>query len=323
MSITINKAGILDTFQDLGRNGFRKLGINPNGAMDKTAVRLINILMGNDENEAVLEMHFPASEIKFNEDTIFSLGGANFDAELDNKPIENWKLQTAQKDSIIKFYKKSLGNRCYLAIKGGFKLKKWLNSSSTNLTAEIGGFEGRKLKKGDKINFNKSLSTLHSPLSTLKIGQSLIPFYSQFPTVRIITGAEYQNLTALSELEFLSQSFSISANSNRMGFRLEGKPLHLLYKKDLISSAVNFGTIQLLPDGQLIILMADHQTTGGYPRIAHIIEQDLPLAAQLGAGDGIGFHIISLEEAENLKIEFEKDLSFLKMGVRFKGKSKK
>lgn len=323
MSIIINKPGILDTFQDLGRNGFRKLGINPNGAMDKTTLRLINILLGNDENEAVLEMHFPASEIRFDEDIMFAIGGADFEARLNNEPIENWKVHTAKKDSIIKFYKKSLGNRCYLAIKDGFKLKKWLNSSSTNLTAEIGGFKGRKLKKGDEIAFNKSLSTLDSPLSTLKIGQSLIPFYSPFPTVRIIAGAEYQDLTALSEQEFLSQDFSISANSNRMGFRLEGKPLHLLNDKELVSSAVNFGTLQLLPDGQIIILMADHQTTGGYPRIAHIIERDLPLAAQLGVGDGIGFHIISVKEAENLKVEFEKDLSFLKMGVRFKGKSKK
>ncbi|MGI8669434.1 MAG: biotin-dependent carboxyltransferase family protein, partial [Aridibacter sp.] len=246
MSIIINKAGILDTFQDLGRNGFRKLGINPNGAMDKTALRLINILLGNDENEAVLEMHFPASEIKFGEDAIFALGGANFSATLNNEPIENWMINTAKKDSILKFTKKSFGNRCYLAIKDGFKIEKWLKSSSTNLTAEIGGLKGRKLKKGDKINFNKSLSTLHSPLSTLKIARSIIPFYSQFPTVRIIAGAENQDLTALSEQEFLSQDFSISANSNRMGFRLEGKPLHLLNDKELVSSAVNFGTLQLL-----------------------------------------------------------------------------
>ncbi len=316
MSIFINRAGILDTFQDLGRNGFRKFGINSNGAMDKTAVRLINILLGNGENEAVLEMHFPAPEIKFEADTAFAIGGADFGAELNNKPIENWQIQTAAKDSVLKFTENSLGNRCYLSIKNGFTLKKWLESSSTNLTAEIGGYEGRKLQKGDKIPFNSKLQTLNSKLQ-LKIARSIIPFYSKFPTVRIIKGAEYQDLTALSEQQFLSNDFSISANSNRMGFRLEGKPLHLLNDKELVSTAVNFGTLQLLPDGQTIILMADHQTTGGYPRIAHIIEPDLPLAAQLGVGDGIGFHIISLEEAENLKVEFEKDLSFLKMGVRF------
>lgn len=318
MSIIIKKAGILDILQDLGRKGFRKLGINPNGAMDKTALRLINVLLENSENQAALEMHFPASEIEFDEDTLFALGGADFRPKLNNNSIENWKVYKAEKGSALKFTEKVLGNRCYISVRHGFKIEKWLESSSTNLTAEIGGLEGRKLKSGDKINFNKSFSNSDSPLSALKIARTLIPFYSKFPTVRIIAGADYQDLTALSEQDFLSQDFSISANSDRMGFRLEGKPLHLLYGKELVSSAVDFGTLQLLPDGQIIILMADHQTTGGYPHIAHVIEQDLPLVAQLGAGDGIGFHIISLDETENLKVEFEKDLNFLKMGVRFK-----
>lgn len=102
-----------------------------------------------------------------------------------------------------------------------------------------------------------------------------------------------------------------------MGFRLQGEPLYLLNDKELVSSAVNFGTIQLLPDGQMIILMADHQTTGGYPRIAHVIPTDLPLLAQLGANDKVAFHLISLQEAENLLIEFENNLNFLKTAVKF------
>ena len=101
-----------------------------------------------------------------------------------------------------------------------------------------------------------------------------------------------------------------------MGFRLEGEPLYLLDNSELVSSAVNFGTIQLLPDGQMIILMADHQTTGGYPRIANVAGIDLPLLAQLGARDKVGFHLVTLEEAENLQLDFEKDLSLLKLGVK-------
>ena len=102
-----------------------------------------------------------------------------------------------------------------------------------------------------------------------------------------------------------------------MGFRLEGKPLFLLNKTELVSSAVDFGTIQLLPDGQMIVLMADHQTTGGYPRLGNIISIDLPLIAQLGANDKIGFHLVSIVEAENLLLDFEKDLSFLRIGSKF------
>ncbi len=315
MSILIEKTGVLDTFQDLGRFGSRKEGINPNGAMDKTALRLINILLGNSETEAALEMHFPASEIKFEKQTLFAIGGADFTAKLNKSPIDNWQIHLAKKNDLLKFKNKHFGNRCYLAIDGGYKLDEWLGSSSTNLNAEIGGLEGRKLKKGDRIDFNNTQRSNNS-IPKIKIARSIIPKYSNFPTVRIVKGSEYNDLTALSEQNFLSQSFKVSANSNRMGYRLEGTELHLLEKKELISSAVDFGTIQLLPDGQLIILMADHQTTGGYPKIANVIEKDLPLVAQLGAGDGIGFHLVSIEEAENLKLKFEKDLSFLKIGLK-------
>ncbi len=194
-------------------------------------------------------------------------------------------------------------------------MDKWLASSSTNLTAETGGFNGRKLLKGDEIEFNKGQRT-NDKGQNIKIARSLIPLYSNTPTVRITKGAESENLTALSEQEFLSNNYKITKDSNRMGFRLEGKPLYLLSQKELVSTAVNGGTIQLLPDGNMIILMADHQTTGGYPRIAHIVEQDLSLVAQLGAHDSLGFHLISHKEAEELKLEFENDLNLLKTGIK-------
>jgi antagonist of KipI len=316
MTLLIKKEGILTTVQDLGRNGFRRFGINPNGAMDKTVARLINILLGNDEAEAVIEMHFPAPEFVFEKETFFALGGANFDAKLNDEPVENWQIHFAESESVLTFSGKTSGNRCYLAVKDGFKIEKWLDSTSTNLTAKIGGFNGRKLEKDDRINFNQ-LQITNYKLPNIKISNSLIPFYSRFPTVRIIKGAEFESLTALSEQQFLNETFTISKDSNRMGFRLEGKPLYLLEKQELVSSAVDFGTIQLLPDGKMITLMADHQTTGGYPRLGNIISVDLPLIAQLGANDKIGFHLISIKEAENLLLEFEKDLSLLKIGSKF------
>lgn len=320
MSLLIKKSGLVSTVQDTGRKNFRRFGINPNGAMDRTAARLINILLGNDETEAVIETHYPAPEILFEEDAVFALGGAEFGARLNDEPLENWKIYFAKSGSILKFTEKVFGNRSYLAVKGGFKIEKWLDSFSTNLTAKIGGLNGEKLKMSDRIFFNQKLN-LKPQNSKLKISNNLLPFYSRFPTVRIIKGAEFENLTAISERNFLNETFTISKNSNRMGFRLEGKPLHLLDKLELVSSAVDFGTIQLLPDGQIIILMADHQTTGGYPRLGNIISIDLPLAAQLGANDKIGFHLISVAEAEKLLIEFENDLNFLKIGSKFAFKS--
>ena len=317
MSILINKAGILTTVQDLGRHGFRRFGINPNGAMDRTAVRLLNALLDEDENAAVLEMHFPAPEVIFEEPARFALGGANFSARLNGAALENWRPIFAEKGSNLKFSEKISGSRAYLSIKGGFKIDGWLGSASTNLKAEIGGFHGRKLEPGDRISFNSNLKFEISDFE-FKVSNSLIPFYSKFPTVRVVAGAEFELLTAISQENFLKTDFTISQNSDRMGFRLAGAPLYPLHPKELVSSAVNFGTVQLLPDGQLIVLMADHQTTGGYPRIANVVAADLPLLAQLGTNERVAFHLISTAEAENLSMKFERELRLLRVAARFR-----
>lgn len=313
MSLKFIKSGFLTTIQDLGREGFRRYGVNPNGAMDKTAVRLINILLGNDEHEAVLEIHFPAPEILFESAAVFALGGADFGAELDGGSIESLRTLKAEKGSVLKFKQNVFGNRAYFSVKGGFKIEQVLKSKSTNLTAKFGGFEGRKIQNNDRIELNQT-SITNVPNS--KISNSLLPIYSRFPTVRVVEGTEFVNLTALSEQNFLKTDFVISQTSDRMGYRLNGEPLYLLDNKQLISSAVNFGTIQLLPDGQVIILMADHQTSGGYPRIANVISNDLPLVAQLGANDKIAFHLVSQTEAESIAFKFESDLNFLKTAVK-------
>jgi len=317
MSILIRKPGILTTVQDLGRNGFRRFGINQNGAMDKIAARLINALLGSEDNTAVLETHFPAPEITFEDAAVFALGGADFSAKLNNESVENWRVYFAEKGSILKFDDKIFGNRAYLSIKGGFKIEKWLDSASTNLKAKIGGYHGRNLQKDDRILLNQ-IANRKSQIANYKISNSLIPFYSKFPTVRVVAGAEFDALTAKSQEDFLRENYTITQNSDRMGFRLAGEPLYLLNAKEMVSSAVNFGTIQLLPDGQMIVLMADHQTTGGYPRLANVISMDLPLLAQLGANDKVAFHLISIAEAENLLVEFEKYLKLMKTAINFK-----
>ena len=336
MSILIQKSGILSTIQDTGRKGFRRFGINPNGAMDKTAARLINILLGNFESEAILEMHFPAPTIAFEESAIIALGGADFGAKIDDKTVENWRPYSVEKNQTLSFTKKISGNRAYLAVKGEFKIERWLGSASTNLIAKIGGFEGRNLTKGDRLSFNSrfqipdSKSTIHNSRFKIqdsrfpyKISKNMIPLYSSFPTVRVVAGAEFQRFTKASERDFLKQTFTVSNDSNRMGFRLNGKPLFLREKVELVSSAVDFGTIQLLPDGQMIVLMADAQTSGGYPRIAHVVSKDLPILAQLGANDKVCFEMVSAPTAENLIAEFENDLNWLRIGVNLKNQYRK
>jgi len=317
MSILFLTNSVLTTLQDTGRNDFRHLGINPNGAMDKSAARLINILLGNSETEGVLEMHFPAPKILFEQDAVIALGGAHFDAKIGDGAIENWQIVRVKKGDVLSFERKRFGSRLYLAIRGGFRAEKWLGSFSTNLKAQIGGFDGRALRKNDRIFFESEVQTPKLK-ARYRISNALIPNYSYSPTIRVVSGAEWQDLTAESRESFLRQSFAIRTESDRMGFRLRGELLNLCGKIELVSSAVNFGTIQLLPDGELIILMADHQTIGGYPRIAHIVGADLSLVAQLGANDKLNFELISLAEAEDLMIKFEKELDWLRVGCRLK-----
>ena len=320
MSILVEKPGILTTVQDLGRRGYQKFGINPGGAMDATAARLVNILLGNRDDEAVLEMHFPAPRFVFESDAVCAVGGADFAPMLDGISIENWCPFRVSKGTMLTFNDKRFGNRSYLAVQGGFEIDDWLGSASTNLAAKVGGFAGQKLQQRDKIDFR--FSTLCVPPSrSVRISNSLIPRYSTSPNVRVLPGAEFERLSRQMQEVFLNRNFSISANSNRMGFRLVGEPIFLSEPTEMVSSAVSVGTIQLLPDGQLILLMADHQTTGGYPRIAHVITHDLPLVAQLGTNDKIKFDLIEVGQAEDLSIRFERDLNFFRVAWSFQANS--
>ena len=304
---------MLTTIQDLGRTGSRRFGINPNGVMDTLAARAINIALGNHENDAVLEMHFPAAEIEFTEETFLAISGADFGAELDGTSISNWQTTNAGKSSVLKFRKKVLGNRAYLAVKGGFKTDEWLGSRSTNLAAGVGGISGRAVNAGDKLECDSSGAG--DPIS---IGRSMIPRYSRFPTLRIVPGGEIELLSAVSERVLFNEMFTLTKYSDRMGYRFEGEPVHLLYEKELLSSATAFGTVQLLPDGQIVILMADHQTSGGYPRLGNVISADLPIAAQLGPGDRVGFKLVSIDEAEEIRIKLEHELALFKVACRLR-----
>lgn len=314
MGIFVETPGLLTTIQDLGRGGSRSLGLNPSGAMDRNALRLINILLGNDESEAALEFHFPAPTIRFEADAYFVLGGAEFDARLDGDPVPNWFCHRAFSGQMLHFAKPVIGARAYLAVAGGFDIDPVLGSRSTNLAAGFGGFQGRALQPGDRIGIRENVDSRQYPKGF--VSSSLIPRHSRFPTVRFMAGPEFRLITAKSEQELFTRGFVIAADSNRMGFRLKGATIHLLHHYELPSSPVDLGTVQLLPDGGLIVLMADHQTTGGYPRLGSVIQVDMPLLAQLAAGDGVGFHFVSSNEAEQLLFASEREIDLFRVGRR-------
>lgn len=297
------KAGFQASFQDLGRWGFQSKGINIGGVMDAYSARLLNILLQNNENEAVLEMHFPAPEILFEERAIIAIGGANFVAMLDGNEVPLFKTIQVNEGSLLIFKRKLIGERAYLAIKNGFDLPKWLGSVTYHAAAKI----GLEIKKGLSVKLKEQtvqphpsvIKNLHQHLFYL--GQSLRPTFQTVPVIRFIESVEYHSLNNKSKQFLENQSFKVSTLSNRMGYRLEGISLEKNNTNELLSSAVSFGTMQLLPSGQLIILMADSQTTGGYPRIGSVCSVDLPILAQCSAHQQVVFQKITLDEAIQLQ----------------------
>jgi antagonist of KipI len=306
VSIKIIKAGIADSFQDLGRYGFQHLGINPNGAMDIIAAQVANMLVGNDVDDAVIELHFPASIFLFQQQALIALSGADFTAMINDEYVPINTPIVVEKNCVLQFKKLNDGARCYLAIKGGWQIEKQLNSYSTNTKANFGGHFGRFLQKDDNIRFNDNnnyarVINKHDSIC-LHWKADVKELYHQ-NAVRVIKGIEFEELTSQAKNIFTHNQFKISPRSDRMGYRLRGEKLSLKKSISLISSAVTKGTIQLLPDEQMILLMADHQTTGGYPRIAHVIAVDISSLAQKQINQVVSFTFIEEQEAEDIFIK--------------------
>jgi len=312
----------LDTIQDMGRYKFQHLGINPGGAMDKLSAQIANILVGNKLNEPVIELHFPASEFFFEQPALIAISGADFSLNINGEEVPCLHPVVVSKYSILQFHRLRAGARVYLAIHNGLNIEKWLHSYSTNLKAAEGGYKGRAFQKDDEIGIRSINGFL--PLLQKKefcvlpwkadTGQN----HSGDEKIMMLPGKEWDWLTNESKEKMLQQPFIITNQSDRMGCRLKSESLSVINKDEIVSSAVSFGTIQLLPDGQLIVLMADHQTTGGYPRIAHVITAHLPLLAQKQSGEKINFTMTDIKTAEDLLIKQQQHLQQLQNACIFR-----
>jgi antagonist of KipI len=321
MSLKIVKAGILDTVQDLGRHGYQHLGINPGGVMDQFAAPIANMLVGNDVNEAMIELHFPAATFFFEESAIISICGADFSATLNGEPIPLWHPVIISKNSVLQFRHWKKGARCYLAIREKLDIPKWLGSYSTHLKAGVGGYKGRALQKDDVIglkeehDYKKILGEKDHFVLPWEADTGWMPFSKTKLTV--LAGPEWNWLSASSQVHFVNDFFEIKASADRMGYRLQS---NFSGRKDasLISAPVGFGTVQLLPNGELIVLMADHQATGGYPRIAHVVTAHLSVLSQLPPGEELSFGMADHEYAEELLIHQQQHLLQLENACKFR-----
>ncbi|MCA1059834.1 biotin-dependent carboxyltransferase family protein [Rossellomorea aquimaris] len=330
--INVIKPGLLTTIQDLGRYGYQRYGVIVSGSMDPLAHKISNLLVGNDVDEAVLEITLMGPVLEFEETTLISICGGDLTPTIDGKPVPLRRSLLVKAGSILKFGSCTNGCRSYLAVAGGFNVETVMNSRSTYVRAGIGGVKGRPLKAGDTLQpgtvSEESANMVEYLLPYVEnsnfteidwsISSEFISSYHQKKAIRVIPGTEFDLFTEESREQFFNKPFKVSSQSDRMGYRLEGPSLHLEEEFDLISEAVVFGTIQVPSDGKPIILLADRQTTGGYPRMGYIASVDLPLIAQTKPGEEVTFTLVSHEEAQELYIDRERQLNHLKQGIALK-----
>lgn len=305
MTITVLKPGLLSSFQDLGRFGHQHLGVPVSGVMDGRAHRLANMLAGNPDHEATLEITLVGPVLQFNAAGCMALSGAQLSPQLNGEPIPNNRPITVRAGDILTFGSRVTGLRAYLAWHGGFALDPVLGSNSTYIRGRLGGFQGRALEKNDTLKLNVELDPVRldaaqQQLWQLKVYMPAILGGLPRDSVRVMRGPQTTLFTALSIRNFLECDYRISTDSERMGYRLGGPELSLETPVQLLSEATSFGSVQVPPDGNPIILMADRQTTGGYAKIAHVATIDLPMVAQAMPGEILRFTEISLEQSKQL-----------------------
>ena len=327
MSAHVVSGGLFTTVQDLGRPRTQRQAVPLCGAMDTMALRLANLVVGNDDGAAALEATLIGPAVKFDAPTLIAIGGADLSATIDTVPVARWRPTLVPEGSVLRFGRPEAGCRAYVAIAGGVDVPAVFGSRSTYVRANFGGVAGRALRDGDAMAFGEPSPLARKIAASLRsetpgpwfarwyAGATLRPHYAVAPTVRLIPGAHTEALDAPSRAALFDERFRVSASSDRMGYRMEGPPLRLRERVEILSEGVTFGTMQLPPGGAPIILMADGQTTGGYPRIGEVASVDLPLVAQLKPGDHLRFAAISLDDAQRLYLEREHELDQMRVGL--------
>lgn len=275
--------GLFTTVQDLGRLGHKSQGIAVNGAFDIRSARMANLMVNNDENDALLEFTNIGPTIKFFKHSIIAITGGEFEVYLNETPIKNQLIKVQEHDTLqIKQCLK--GYRGYLAIMGGLEIEPIYLSKSTNAKANFGGFHGRSLLKCDILSWNP-VTKYFPPLRNLRYNR----YFAKHFTARVIPGPEWDWFDSASKSKIMYAVYQVTSQSDRGGIRLMGEPLTLENQQELISSGTDLGVIQVPHSGQPIILGPDGPTSGGYPRIGTVIREDLWDIAQLAPGNTLSF----------------------------------
>lgn len=326
MSLAVLRAGFLTTVQDTGRGGYRASGVGRAGALDAMALRVANLLAGNNAECAGLEMTFGNARLRFADERLVAWCGGAFAVRLPGKELPAGRTAFVRSGDELELAAPASGARAWLAISGGVEVPQVLGSRATDLRSGFGGLAGRALRDGDELPLGQpaeGAERLARKLSDSSQANWSAPNEWSKPRsshgiLRLVRGADGELFAPETFAALLQSSFEIAPDSNRMGLRLRGSPLPRKQAGDLVSEAVAPGTIQVPPSGDPILLLNDCQTIGGYPKIAHVITVDLAAAAQLMPGDQVRFAEVSLGEAEQLLLERERDLQWFRAGVALK-----
>lgn len=309
MGIEIMKGGLMTTVQDAGRRGYQRFGMGVSGAVDVHSYHYANILVGNEKNEAVLEATMIGPSIRFQSDSVIAITGGDLSPSLDGKPCRMYQAVAVSAGSILSFGMMKSGCRAYIAFAGGLEIYPVMGSRSTYIKANLGGFEGRKLKDGDEIAFARSGAVPKN------LEKRILPEELRFEsvaaarggsvrehTVRVLLGPQDDRFTAKGLETFLHSPYKVTDQFDRMGCRLTGPKIEHVTDGNIITDCIAFGAIQVPDSGEPIIMLSDRQTTGGYAKIASIINVDMPLIAQAKTGDTIRFVETDIDTAQDLFI---------------------
>ncbi|GAC1475303.1 MAG: biotin-dependent carboxyltransferase family protein [Candidatus Dormibacteraceae bacterium] len=295
--LKVRKPGLLTTMQDLGRPNAVMAGVPPGGAMDRFAHRAANLLVANDDGAATLECTLNGPELVALEACLIAISGADFDPRVNGRPIEMWAGIFLHEGDELTFAGRRSGARAYIAVAGGISGDRWLGSLATYMLAARGGMHGRQLMAGDVIS---AAGTPKGPtISGRQLAHNLRPAYRDH-TLKAIPGPHIRRLGATGRKELFGSAFKVSRDADRMGYRLEGPTLDAS-GDELLSFGLAAGAIQVPRGGQPILLMADHQTAGGYPVVATVAGASMPVAAQLLPGDELTFAEVSIEAALRMR----------------------
>ncbi len=323
MKATAIRAGFLTSVQDLGRVGLREFGVSPGGALDPHALRVANLLVGNEESAAGLEITFGGLRIRFLDDRIIAWCGGDFEARIGSTALPAGHPALVRSGEDFSIESPAVGCRAWLAISGGIDVPIVLGSRATDLKVGFGGMNGRAIRDGEELplqqNSERSKS-LSKKLRAEKIARWKPPHDWSNPArpeaiLRFIRGSDANCCTPEAIKTFGEAGFFVSPDSDRMGVRLDGVRLERANEADLLSEAVAPGTVQVPPNGKPILLLNDCQTIGGYPKLAHVITVDLATAAQLRPADTVRFIEATLSDAHRLLQQRERDLEHFRHGI--------